>query len=45
MIKQGGLYQNKVSSSLVCARKCKMDYSNITIRIGIMIRESVAFHI
>ena len=44
MIKQGGLYQNKVSSSLVCARKCKLDYSNITIRIGIIIRKSVAFY-
>ena len=43
MIKQGGLYQNKVSSSLVCARKCKLDYSNIT-RIGIIIRKSVAFY-
>ena len=31
MIKQEGLYQNKVNSSLVCTGNCQMDYQFVII--------------
>ena len=39
IIKQGGLYQNKVNSSLISNCNCKMGYSTASIGCGVLAKE------